>query len=167
MYISTLIDLFTPHPHLYFSPDLSKITRRKQHFDHQLGRRPTVAVYKENQHKFYLHVFHWPPGIHHTYLKGAALEQLVLLAFRTIQERIYRAPQFAESPPLAWLRDQFSRATQWAPKCCHGSTEPHESFKHSVSSHLPFSHSIPSQASGSPFARSYCGGRLSGCRGFW
>lgn len=64
---------------LHLSPDLSKITRRKQHFDHQLGRLPTVAVYKENPHKFYLHVLHSPPEIHHTYLKGEALTQLVLI----------------------------------------------------------------------------------------
>ena len=55
-----------PQPLLHLPPDLSKITREKQHLDHQLGRIPTSAVDKENQHKFCLNVLHRHPEIHLT-----------------------------------------------------------------------------------------------------
>lgn len=76
-------------PLLHLFPSLSKIARGKEHFDHQLGRFPMAAVYKENQHKFCLNVLHSSPEIHFTYLKGEALERLALtLAFRTLRSRI-------------------------------------------------------------------------------
>lgn len=168
--IFRLVGLLSLPPKLYFtSPQISakQQGRNRKTLTPQLGRFPTAAACRENQHKFYLGVLHWPPEIHLTHLEGEAFELLLLiLAFGAIRSLFTEHISLWGAFHYLELKASILPGNRVAPKCYAGSTEPHESFKNSLSSHLTFSSSIPSQASVSPFARSYFHGRLLWCQGF-
>lgn len=98
--------------------------------DHQLGRIPTVTVYKVIQRKFHLTMSAWPPQIHLICLDGEALTRCHrVLAFRST------GGMFTRRSTLGWGTSSTtgpcvaSQQQQSGPQCCQGLRAPHEMCK--------------------------------------
>lgn len=122
--IFRLVGLLSPPPKLYFtSPQTSakEQGRNRKNFDPQLGRFPMAAACRENQHKFYLGVLHWPPEIHLTHLEGEAFELLLLiLAFGTIRSLFTEHVSLWGASHYLEQKASILTGNRVAPKCYRG-----------------------------------------------